>query len=520
MRRAPNWKVRDSASKVNGVAATAFAREVSRRRRFHAGAYCAAYDLEEDDDQAKRVIRKAQTGLVVRAVQGLKILRAALHDARGVKERFGIMRFRFWSPSRIVQALARDHFNHTDRVQEKEDLRRAREARATRRKQIMAAGSEKAAKDHRKTAREALQRARETFIQKHLTHHTSTPQTPGAPATPHAAVAAFSAALSKPAPSRKVVSYRSITEEMTPGETFADAAYRLSRGCETTQKRQAILTAVKAASSTKKLSGGIASAATRLLASPVKSIDDDDSSVSTTSTASSALFRAAQSMQQDSPSSVASSKSRAESFGDLVPQSSDSSVSVLQRPAAVFVHDDGAATAFGDVPTLRGDALLATDDALHFTRLLDAQVDVLVALDDVCDARKREGDAQVWIAGLNDDADSMPRPMEGRWVAMALAPGNDTVHGSRLLLSALFERCVALGLRLAKAPDLTITRKNFFPDQSQAIALYGAGDQSALALLNHSTLLLALLRAGHMARACAHEFCRDEVDDFLAKDEF
>ena len=69
-----------------------------------------------------------------------------------------------------------------------------------------------------------------------------------------------------------------------------------------------------------------------------------------------------------------------------------------------------------------------------FTRLLDAQVDVLVALDDVCDARKREGDAQVWIAGLNDDADSMPRPMEGRWVAMALAPGNDTVHGSRLLL--------------------------------------------------------------------------------------
>ena len=429
------------------------------------------------------------------------------------------MRFRFWSPSRIVQALARDHFNHTDRIQEKEDLRRAREARAETRKRIAAAGSESAAKDHRATARKALQRARETFIQKHLTHHTATPSTPGAPQTPHAAVAAFSAALSKPAPSRKVVSYRSITAEMTPGETFADAAYRLSRGCETTQKRQAILTAVKAASSTKKLSGGIALAATRLLASPVKSIDDDDSSVSTTSTASSALFRAAQSMQQDD-SSVASSKSRAESFGDLVPVSSDSSVSVLQRPAAVFVHDDGAATAFGDVPTLRGDALLATDDALHFTRLLDAQVDVLVALDDVCDARKREGDAQVWLTGLNDDADSMPRPMEGRWVAMALAPGNDTVHGSRLLLSALFERCVALGLRLAKAPDLTITSRNFFPDQSQAIALYGAGDQSALALLNHSTLLLALLRAGHMARACAHEFCRDEVDDFLAKDEF
>ena len=79
----------------------------SPTRRFHAGAYCAAYDLEEDDDQAKRVIRKAQTGLVVRAVQGLKILRAALHDARGVKERFGIMRFRFWSPSRIVQAFGK-----------------------------------------------------------------------------------------------------------------------------------------------------------------------------------------------------------------------------------------------------------------------------------------------------------------------------------------------------------------------------------------------------------------------------
>ncbi len=33
-------------------------------RRFHAGAYCAAYDLDDDDEQAKRVIRKAQTGLV------------------------------------------------------------------------------------------------------------------------------------------------------------------------------------------------------------------------------------------------------------------------------------------------------------------------------------------------------------------------------------------------------------------------------------------------------------------------
>ena len=46
------------------------------------------------------------------------------------------MRFRFWSPSRIVQALARDHFNHTDRIQEKEDLESAREARAETRKRM------------------------------------------------------------------------------------------------------------------------------------------------------------------------------------------------------------------------------------------------------------------------------------------------------------------------------------------------------------------------------------------------
>ena len=86
-----------------------------------------------------------------------------------------------------------------------------------------------------------------------------------------------------------------------------------------------------------------------------------------------------------------------------------------------------------------------------------------MALDDACDARKREGDAQVWIAGLNDDADSMPRPMEGRWVAMALAPGNDTVHGSRLLLSALFERCVALGLRIGQGAGPDYHQEEFLP---------------------------------------------------------
>ena len=85
MRRAPNWKVRDSASKVNGVAATASMAARESTRRFHAGAYCAAYDLDDDDEQAKRVIRKAQTGLVVRAVQGLKILRALTRFRRPLK---------------------------------------------------------------------------------------------------------------------------------------------------------------------------------------------------------------------------------------------------------------------------------------------------------------------------------------------------------------------------------------------------------------------------------------------------
>ena len=42
--------------------------------------------LDEDDDQAKRVIRKAQTGLVVRVVQGLKILRL-LYMMRGASKR-------------------------------------------------------------------------------------------------------------------------------------------------------------------------------------------------------------------------------------------------------------------------------------------------------------------------------------------------------------------------------------------------------------------------------------------------
>ena len=332
--------------------------------------------------------------------------------------------------------------------------------------------------------------------------------------------------MSKPAPARTIVSFRSIEAEKLPGETFADAAHRLSRGCAATQNRRAILTAVKAASSRKpNVAADIASAARSILASPT--VHDDDSSIASTSTQSS-LFRAAAQMSSKSApsspaSSIASSRSAAESW--LQPDwpqagSCASSVSVLQRPPHVFVKDAAAAVAYGDVPTLRGDALLASDDALHFTRLLDAQVDVLVALDDVCDARKREGDAQVWITALGDDETAVPRPMEGRWVTMRLARGDEALDGPRAMLAALFERCVALGLRLGKAPDLDVTARHFPPQPESAVAVYGGDGDSALALLNHSTLLVALLQASHEARTCAHHHCADELDDFLVKPEF
>jgi len=140
-----------------------------------------------DEDAARRSIRKAQAGLVMRCVAGLKALRAALHDARGVKERFATMRFRHWSPSRIVEALSADHYNHTDHLDDKLQLERQRNERTERRKE----NDGLLTPDERQTARKALQKARRTFIEKHLTQHAAdVPQTPGA--QPHEAVAAFS----------------------------------------------------------------------------------------------------------------------------------------------------------------------------------------------------------------------------------------------------------------------------------------------------------------------------------------
>ena len=83
---------------------------------------------------------------------------------------------------------------------------------------------------------------------------------------------------------------------------------------------------------------------------------------------------------------------------------------------------------------------------------------MLVALDDVCDARKEK--RQVWIAGLNDDADSCPPhggPLGGHGASSGERPVRLDYYYQHYSSGAVH------GLRLAKAPDLTITRKTSSP---------------------------------------------------------
>ena len=188
---------------------------------------------------------------------------------------------------------------------------------------------------------------------------------------------------------------------------------------------------------------------------------------------------------------------------------------------AFFVKDRYAAIAYSDIPPRPGARPKPPSAVALFARLLDAQADLLVELDELTSARFREDDPPIWV-------DMGQRQMGPHWVLSSVAA--DDARASPLLC-ALVERCISLGLSISRTgPSLPSPSKRARARQVTAVGDLRsprAGDRSsrgatepALALLACSHLLLGLLQASYVMREIAASECADEVDDFLLRDEF
>ena len=137
------------------------------------------------------------------------------------------------------------------------------------------------------------------------------------------------------------------------------------------------------------------------------------------------------------PDTVSEASSRAGSWPSVEqqgpPSTSSRAESLAPEDTRFFRKDAAACVAYGDVPDRLGGTMLNAE-ALAFTRLLDAQVDVLVELDEVATARARERDGPVLWKGRTKN-------IEDHWVAKYAA---EDAMSLTPLLQALVERCVAL----------------------------------------------------------------------------
>lgn len=83
--------------------------------RNNQGSYlqCGSEDIDHLNPKVAH-IRRIQVCLAQRALSGLRLLCAALHDRRGIAESFEIFCLPGWPIDRIVRVLSADHFNHSE----------------------------------------------------------------------------------------------------------------------------------------------------------------------------------------------------------------------------------------------------------------------------------------------------------------------------------------------------------------------------------------------------------------------
>ena len=163
------------------------------------------------------------------------------------------------------------------------------------------------------------------------------------------------------------------------------------------------------------------------------------------------------------------------------------------------------------------------DEASVFTRILDAQADLIVQLDELTMARERENDPTIWV---NRGATQMGP----HFIFLEIA---NNELGATPLVIALVERAVALVLRISRVPPTespTKTARAPCRRRNQSVSRLDdsisprdapdGSTEPTLALLAVSELLLGLLQSTFVMREVAAQHCADEVADFLIHKSF
>ncbi|KAH8053854.1 hypothetical protein JL722_9335 [Aureococcus anophagefferens] len=424
------------------------------------------FDVAPGEADANDALLVADLELAVAAAWRRRFLRAALHDSRGVSERFRLLRTHKLTPERIVDACSADHFNHTDHRDDAADgSATARVARHQAQHWTPHAFHLPSERKRRDANRELLAKSRENFLRNHLTPFFQNPV--GAPAgeTPDSRLQTPKARLAFH-PSTKGLERR---DDASP----ADLA-------EADAQEAADLEAAEDAKTS--------DAAARLVASSAAP------TASRRQSGSSSLAPRTSARRQRRAAAAVVEQQRALRGGD-----------------GLFVKDRDAAIAYSDIPPRRA---RRSRRRRLFARLLDAQADLLVELDELTSARFREDDPPIWV-------DMGQRQMGPHWVLSSVAA--DDARASPLLC-ALVERCISLGLSISRTgPSLPSPSKRARAagdgrrrPRSQRRSSPGAGPALALLACSH---LPGAAQASRHARDRRVE-CADEVDDFLLRDEF
>ncbi|KAH8076288.1 hypothetical protein JL721_281 [Aureococcus anophagefferens] len=481
-------------------------------------------------DHSNRV-RDAQLAVATRGLAAVRFLRAALHDSRGVSERFRLLRTHKLTPERIVDACSADHFNHTDHRDDAADARLRHDARVARHQaqhwtpHAFHLPSERKRRD---ANRELLAKSRENFLRNHLTPFFQNPvdaptgetpdsrlETPKARLAFHpstkglerrddaspADLAEAVRRLATPSSKRETVSYRQLQEAKEHGEALADAARLV---VDDDDDASVASSASRAPSSVSQASSGSSAlflAAQRMQRDEEAEAADKSDRLRRTLKEAADLEAAEDAKTSDAAARLVASLGRADSVktlesgssslgpedlgaavNDAPPPPSSSSSGPYAEETAFFVKDRDAAIAYSDIPPRPGARPKPPPAVPLFARLLDAQADLLVELDELTSARFREDDPPIWV-------DMGQRQMGPRWVLSSVAA--DDARASPLLC-ALVERCISLGLSISRTgPSLPSPSKRARARQ-----------------------------ASYVMREIAASECADEVDDFLLRDEF
>ncbi|KAJ1461122.1 hypothetical protein M885DRAFT_507725 [Pelagophyceae sp. CCMP2097] len=444
--------------------------------------------------------RKMQLAYVDRAAAALRLVTAALHDARGVSERFSLLRLQGWPLQKLVQILTRDLASYSDAGPENDSKPHApAHVRAT----PPRARAESAVQA---TARARQQALAEFFADAEDTPEKLTRQRLSTPAGARAEVTArhfFQKKIDAPVvedDARSVSSTNSTTNSNASSALFQAAADHVARTNAAKGNPKKKVQPIKTSTahvqpiktSTAHESRLVAAAAAALIGD--RAHDDDDCST-IASNASDAPPR--------TPVQVTLRGAAVD----------DAARPRERRPPRAFFKDVAAAgIAFADVPVafFGQKGVSARCEKSAFSALLDAQLALILSLDDLTTALHREDSTRT--RGI------APHQVVSQIARRDAAP----------FLEQLVERAIGLTLKMARStPDnsrkprrsdrLSSSKLDRLSSSKLTSSSQGLAE---VALLSTSRLLTSVLRTSPLMRDVAAFVCVEELEDYLARPHF